>query len=116
VTTFPVLKTGAVAQYPLERTLRFSSEAVQFLDGSQQRFKLFNRGLRRWVVWLDLLDEQELGAVIDFVDAMGSTAFSFSDPASGTTAAKCVLAGERFDATMTGEMNGQATIVVEEIA
>ena len=116
MTTFPLLKTGAVAQYPLEASVRFSTEAVQFLDGSEQRFKLFSRGLRRWVVRLDLLDDQELGAVIDFVDAVGSMAFAFSDPASGLTAANCVIAGERFDATMTGEMTGQATVVVEEIA
>jgi phage-related protein len=116
VTTFPVLKTGVVAQYPLERGVRFSTESVRFLDGSQQRFKLFNGGLRRWVVRLDLLDEQELGALIDFVEATGDTPFAFTDPVAGTTATNCIIGGERFDANMTGEMTGQATIVIEEIA
>ncbi len=32
--TFPVLKTGAAAQYPLDRGVRFSTQAVRFMDGS----------------------------------------------------------------------------------
>ena len=70
--TFPVLKTGAVAQYPLERGVRFSTQAVRFMDGSRQRFRLYGPGLRRWTLKLDLLDEQELGAVISFVEQQTS--------------------------------------------
>ena len=114
--TFPVLKTGAVAQYPLERGVRFSTQAVRFLDGSQQRFRLYGSGLRRWTVKLDLLDEQELGAVIAFVEAQGRAVFAFTDPLSGTAAVKCVISGEQFEATMTSEASGQATVVIEEIA
>jgi hypothetical protein len=111
---FPTLKTGAVAQYPLEQSVRYSTEAVRFLDGSQQKFRLFGNGLRRWVVKLDLLDEQELSAVIDFIDQQESDSFAFTDPVSGNVIAKCVIAGEQFEAVMTGEMNGQATVVIEE--
>jgi len=114
--TFPALKTGAVAQYPLERGVRFSTQAVRFLDGSQQRFRMYGNGLRRWTVKLDLLDEQELGAVIDFIEALGSAVFAFIDPVSGTTASNCVISGEQFDATMTGEAKGQTTVMIEEVA
>jgi hypothetical protein len=113
--TFPILKTGAVAQYPLERTVRFSTEAVRFLDGTQQRFRMYGNGLRRWVVKLDLLDEQELDAVISFVDQQEGSSFDFRDPVTGGTAAKCVISGESFEATLRGEMNGQATLSIEEI-
>jgi hypothetical protein len=81
--SFPVLKTGAVAQYPLARSVRFSTQAVRFLDGSQQKFRLYGSGLRRWTVKLDQLDETELSALIDFVDAQGGATFSFTDPGSG---------------------------------
>ena len=114
--TFPVLKTGAVAQYPLDFGVRFSTQSVRFMDGSQQKFRLYGTGLRRWTVRLDLLDEQELGAVIAFVEQQGSASFSFTDPLTAATAATCVIAGQQFDASMKTEMNGQATVVIEEIA
>lgn len=114
--TFPVLKTGAVAQYPLDYGVRFSTQAVRFMDGSQQKFRLYGNGLRRWTLKLDLLGEDELAALIAFVEEQGGTPFSFVDPATGAIASKCVISGQQFDATMTGEMRGQSTIVIEEIA
>ena len=112
---FPALKTGAVAQFPLGRSVRYSTQAVRFMDGSQQKFRLNGYGLRRWTVKLDQLDETELSALIDFVDAQGSATFSFTDPTTGSAVANCVIGGEQFDATLTGEMIGQASIVIEEI-
>lgn len=114
--TFPILKTGAVAQYPLGFGVRFATQAVWFLDGSQQKYRLAGTGLRRWTVNLALLDEQELGAVIAFVEQQGSAAFVFTDPLSGANVQNCVLSGERFDATMQGEMNGRTTVGIEELA
>jgi hypothetical protein len=55
--TFPALRTGAVAQYPSERHMRFSTRVLEFVDGQEQRFREFSRGLRRWVIHLDLLDD-----------------------------------------------------------
>jgi hypothetical protein len=113
---FPVLKTAAVAQYPLERSVEFATQSVRFLDGSQQRFRLYGTGRRRWAIKLDLLDEQELDAVIAFGEAQGSAVFAFADPISGTTVDKCIISRDRFDATMTGESVGQAVVEIEEIA
>jgi hypothetical protein len=113
---FPQLKTTAVAQYPLESGARFSTQAVQFLDGSRQSFQLYAGALRRWTVKLDLLDEQETAALISFADAQGGAPFAFTDPVSGTIAARCVISGEQAEAGMTGEMIGQAGLVIEEIA
>jgi hypothetical protein len=42
--------------------------------------------------------------------------FAFTDPVTGETASTCVIAGERFEATMKNEMNGQTTVTIEEIA
>lgn len=114
--TFPVLKTGAAAQYPLGSGVRFATEAVRFMDGSQQRFRLIGTGLRRWTLKLDLLGEDELAAVIAFVEEQGSAPFAFTDPATGAVASTCVLSGQQFDATMNGELRGQTTVVIEEIA
>lgn len=114
--TFPVLKTGAVAQYPLDRGVRFSTQAVRFMDGSRQKFRLIGAGLRQWTVKLDLLDEEELGAVIAFVEQQTSATFAFTDPVTGDNVATCIISGEQFDATMSREMSGQTTVVIKEIA
>jgi hypothetical protein len=113
---FPTLKTGANAQYPLESTLRFSTQAVRFLDGSQQRFRLYGAGLRRWNVQLDQLDERELSALIGFVETQGSMPFSFTDPVTGAAVSNCAIAGGRFQAGMSREMCGQGVLTIEELA
>lgn len=113
--SFPALKTGAVAQYPLGYGLSFSTQAVRFMDGSQQKFRLYGNGLRRWTLKLSLLGEDELSAVIAFVEQQGSTPFAFTDPATGSVASNCVISGQQFDAAMSGEMRGHTTIVIEEI-
>jgi hypothetical protein len=114
--TFPALKTGAVAQYPLSSGLSFSTQAVRFMDGSQQRFRLYGAGLRQWTLKLDQLDEQELAAVIAFVEQQGSAVFAFTDPITGENAATCMISGQQFDAAMDREWSGQTTVVIQEIA
>ena len=113
---FPVLKTGPLAQYPLSYGARFETQSVRFMDGSQQRFRLFGNPLRMWAIKLEQLDDEELSAVIAFVEQQGSATFPFTDPVTGEQVATCVISGEQFDAVMNGEMNGQTTIQIEEIA
>ena len=113
--TFPNLKTGAVAQYPLERSVRFQTQSVKFLDGSQQRYRIYGAGLRRWSLSLDLLDEQELTSLVAFVEQQGSAAFTFTDPVTGENIARCVLAGDRVDAFLLDETRAGARLSIEEI-
>ncbi len=113
--TFPTLRTGAVAQYPLDYSTRFATQTVRFLDGSSQRYRISGSGLRRWQIRLDLLDESELAALIDFVDAQTSNTFQFADPLSGTIVASCVLSGDPFEAILEAEGRGRASLVIEEI-
>jgi hypothetical protein len=113
---FPTLKTGAVAQYPLERGVRFSTQAIQFLDGSQQKYRLHGTGLRRWAVRLTRLDEQELSALIAFVESETGAAFSFTDPLTGVQVPNCIIAGERFEGRMASELRGDTNLVIEELA
>lgn len=112
--TFPTLKTGAVAQYPLSRTVSFATQAVRFLDGSRQSYRL-SAGLRRWTLNLDLLDETELAAVMAFTEQAGSATFSFADPVTGDTVASCVISGGQFEAVLVNELHGQTTLEIEEV-
>src|ERR1700737_4467549 len=60
---FPVLKTGAVMQYPAERWASYSTQTVRFLDGTEQRFGDYSTPLHRWVIRLVALDETEMHLV-----------------------------------------------------
>lgn len=113
--TFPTLRTGAVAQYPLKKTTTFQTQAVRFLDGSRQTFRILG-ALRSWSVQLSLLDERELGSVIAFAEQQGTAPFAFRDPVTGVTVATCILSGQTFDAGMTDEMKAQTSVLIEEIA
>ena len=114
--TLPTLKTGAAAQYPLAINTTYSTQAVRFLDGSQQTFRLYPAGLRRWSVQLDGLDEQELDAFISFVEVQGGEPFAFTDPATGDVVANCIISGQQADAGMATELSGQTQFVIEETA
>ena len=114
--TFPtLLKSGAIAQYPQNRAVSLSTQTVQFLDGSQQTYQLSGAGLRSWIVKLDFLDETEVSAVIAFAEQIGTGTFSFTNPVTGETAAKCVISGESVETSLAGELHGSATLGIEEV-
>jgi hypothetical protein len=114
--TFPILlKTGAIAQYPFSRETTLATQAVRFLDGSRQTFQLSGAGLRSWTVNLDLLDETELSAIVAFAEQIGTGTFSFTNPVTGETAAKCVIAGEQLETSLVFELRGNASLGIEEV-
>lgn len=113
---FPTLKTGAVLQYPAKKSLRFNTDAIRFLDGTEQRFRDNPTVLHRWTIQLALLDESEL-ATLDqfFVSNQGRFgSFSFTDPWDGTVYPNCSLSADTFNFQLQGEMRGKATVVVCE--
>lgn len=114
--TFPTLKTGAVAQYPARRTVRFQNQALRFVDGSEQRYRDSAGPLHRWEIRLAQLDEAETAAVAAFVEANEGAfgTFSFTDPWDGTVYPNCSLAADDVVLTGADEMSGAATLVVME--
>ncbi len=112
---FPTLKTGAVAQYPLQRTSTYSTEVVQFLDGSEQRFPNFRAPLRRWSIRLDQLDETEAAELTQFFeDHPANVAFAFTDPFDGTTYPNCSIDQNEFALTLNAEAQAGLEIVIRE--
>ena len=91
--SFPVLSTGAVAQYPLSCRVTFQTEVLKFVDGSEQRFANQGAPVRRWVIQLDRLNEGELAAVRQFFREQGGPTgtFSFTDPMTGTVYPNCMF-------------------------
>lgn len=113
---FPVLKSGAVAQYPMTRALEYSTRILRFLDGTEQRFREHKRAIRRWVIRLELLDEGEMAAIEDFFlseqGRLGS--FSFTDPRDGTVYPDCSLESDAVELDFREQMRGATALTVKE--
>jgi hypothetical protein len=116
MSSFPKLKTGAVAQYPATRTVSYATEVFRFLDGAEQRYRGRGAEMRRWVIRLDLLDETELAALEEFFESMQGAfgSFAFEDPWDGKQYPDCSLEGDEFEAEMQGEMRAKTSLVVRE--
>jgi phage-related protein len=113
---FPALKTGVVAQYGSDRSRRFSTRVLRFLDGSEQRFPGYGAPLRQWVIRLELLDESELANLEQFFEDEGGRAgtFSFTDPWDGTVYVSCSFGGDSLALEFQETARGKTQVVVKE--
>jgi hypothetical protein len=116
MSTFPKLKTGAVAQYPAQQTDWYRNQTLRFLDGATQGYRDSARPLRRWSIRLDQLDETEMAALEQFFsDSEGRYCnFAFTDPWDRTVYPNCSLSSDELDLTWQAEMRGGATLTVTE--
>jgi len=116
VASFPVLSTGAVAQYPADRARQFSTHVWRFLDGSEQRFPDYGTPLLRWTIRLDLLTETELvNLEAFFLSEQGeSGSFSFTDPWDGTVYPNCSFVSGTVAAEFQDVGRGATQVVVKE--
>jgi len=113
---FPILKTGAVSQYPVRRVTAFSTRILRYLDGSEQRFRLFTAPARKWIVNLSALDEREADSFLKFYWSLQGSAgrFSFTDPWTDIMHTNCSLELDelRLEYTAPGQCRG--TLVVRQ--
>src|SRR5437660_674934 len=116
MSAFPILKTGAVIQVPASRTIQFATDVVQFIDGSEQRFRSYAQPYHRWSVKFDALDETELQNIRAFVQRVNGAAglFSFKDPWDGTVYAKCSLEGDAVTDSVTSPMHTGTSLIIRE--
>jgi len=114
MTTFPKLKTDAVAQYPLTTTLAYQNQTLTFVDGTQQRYRDSGAVQMRWEIRLADLDEGETAAIEEFFlinqGAFGS--FTFTDPRDGAVYEDCSLEADGLQAETIAEMRGASSLVV----
>ena len=113
---FPLLKTGAVTQYPSGRQVGFATRVLTFADGSEQRFRRAGGALKRWIIRLNLVDEGELQAIREFFRAQGGRleSFSFTDPWTGTEHADCSLESDAVELELRDEDRGRTTLIIRE--
>jgi hypothetical protein len=113
---FPILNSGAVAQYPTSVVFGQSVQTFYFLDGSDQRFLNQGRQYRRWQIHLDLLNESEMNQLEGFFLAQQGeySVFDFPDPISNQTVSNCRLGAAGMVNDFTGADKGSSTLWVIE--
>ncbi len=113
---FPILKTGAVLQYPARKAIRFSTGVLRFVDGAEQRFRDYQAPLRRWTIRLDLLDENELHVLREFFRAESGAAgtFRFTDPWDGAVYLNCSFENGEMTEDRLDEVRGNTALTVQE--
>jgi hypothetical protein len=111
----PPLRTGAIAQYPLERSLAIAVEPVEFLNFTRQVYRDLGAAKRRWVIRLDLLDEGEIARLKEFFEQQKGRwgTFSFTDPWDASFHATCSFADDVFPHAESGARH-QAHLAVYE--
>lgn len=116
MSSFPTLKTGAVMQLPSSRSLQFSTDVVQFVDGSEQRFAAFAQPAHRWAVNYAQLDETELQNVRNFVRELDGSVqpFSFTDPWDSTVYLSCSLVTDVFTDAAIGLLSSNSHLLIQE--
>jgi len=113
---FPKLKTDAIAQYPAVQQVRFANQVLQFVDGSEQRYRDSAGPLRRWQIRLDQLDDGEMAALEQFFAASQGRfgTFDFTDPWDATVHSNCTFATDELGLLSVAEMKGRISITVVE--
>jgi hypothetical protein len=112
--TFPRLRSGAFAQYPLERKDRCTTFVARFLDGGEQRFKQYKAPVRYWTLRLSQLSESELRSLQEFYVAQqgASGAFTFTDPWSGVDYTDCSFDGNSADVNLADPARGNVQLTI----
>jgi phage-related protein len=113
---FPRLKTGAVAQYPAEKSVVYSTTVLRFLDGTEQRCRDYGTALRRWTIRLDRLDEREMAQVEEFFLSQQGQAedFTFTDPWDGEEYPACSIENHELVLSFLEQGRGQTLLVIRE--
>ena len=113
---FPRLKTGAIAQYPADKSTGYCTHVVSFVDGSEQRFGAYCKPLKIWTIRLSLLDEQEVNLLTEFFRNRNGAAgaFSFTDPWDGQVYPNCSFYSDEMPVDVKGYADHHIAVVIRE--
>lgn len=113
---FPRLKTGAVLQHPAGWSHEPQTCVLRFVDGTEQRFRERREALRKWIIRLDLLDEEEAKRLEEFFASQRgrSGSFAFTDPWDGTRYPHCSFEGDVLEVRREDFMRAGASLIVRQ--
>lgn len=112
---FPLLKTGAAAQYGCERTVEQPTTVQRFLDGRTRRFAA-RRSRRSWRLRLTGLSAQEAERIGSFVAAHLETQdrFTFHDPWDGKDYEECAVPEGGYRVRAESEHSYRLDVLIEQ--
>lgn len=112
--TFPTLSTGAIVQYPARRSIVYSTNVTRYIDGSEQRFRIFPAPIRRWLIRLSQLNALEIAAINQLFNISQGrrTTFVFIDPWTGTQHDNCCFETDEFHLKFANREAGETVLVV----
>lgn len=112
---FPVLKTGAEAQYGIERLQDCPVTVQRFLDGRTRRFAQ-ERTRRIWRLRLSELSAQEAERINTFAGDHFETGepFIFRDPWTGEDYPGCEIRGGQIQIRADGEHKYHVQLLIEQ--
>ena|SRR5258708_28734638 len=115
---FPRLKTGAIAQYPAEADVSWKTHVVRFLDGSEQRHQQIQNPVSRWIVRVELLDDQEARTLADFYREQSGMlgTFSFEDPNTNVVYPSCSFEVDHFSVIEEDEFRNSGMLRIRTVA
>ena len=114
--TFPLLGSGAVAQYPLPLSYTTPVEIIRFIDGTDQRFVARGKTLRTWRIESSFLNEDEIYQLELFFESVEGqySLFSFPDPYSSELVPNCRLGENSLTTDYVGVDLASASLWVVE--
>ena len=114
---FPILRTGAVAQYPLATGRRTGTTVLEFVDGAEQRFPTMGASLRGWVLTYGQLDEGEMRSLRSFVESNleSGSLFPFTDPSTNAVYSNCRISKADLDESWDADGSGRTRIEIIEV-
>ena len=100
----------------MQRTTDFSTTILQFVGGTEQRFRNYALPLRSWKIDLRLLDDSEMKQLENFYVAQEGqfNSFPFTDPWDQTTYPSCSLELSELAMQYIGPQSGTLHLIVRE--
>lgn len=113
---FPLLRSGAVAQYGSGSASSYRTQVHRFLDGAEQTYRWRSAPVRKWIIRATQLDDGELARVeAFFTDMRGSEGrFDFVDPITGDVRTNCSFESNELDLRSTGPQKGSVELIIRE--
>jgi hypothetical protein len=114
---FPKLKTGALAQYPAERSIGSAVETRRFVDSSEQRYLDAAEPKRSWRLDLRQLIPTELAEIREFFELVRGSRdeFEFEDPWTGAVVSPCRFGQDALTEQLLRENSESVVVTILEV-
>lgn len=114
--SFPLLRTGAVTQYPSAKSISFPTQVVRYMDGSEQRYRLAAAPIQRWEISMTAVSVDEVAALERFFrDQQGRFgSFAFTDPWTGIEHPDCSFDRDDWEVEMVTALRARTKLLIRD--